>query len=112
MRDIDEIWEAYCDVEEGIALSNFALGAFDRLGKRRKLTVSLKDDPSRLPAGELRRKFSFVEQYVSSSIEEFSRGKGEDAVESARKARDVLKSMLIAHSSAEKRSRRNPRESQ
>jgi hypothetical protein len=111
IRDFDEIWEAFCDVEEGIALSNFALGSFDRLGKRRKLTVSQKDDPDRMTDDELRKKFSLVQENLRTSLENFSRGTGEDGVELARRARDFLKIMLIAHSSAEKRSRRSSRTS-
>src|ERR1700730_14940663 len=94
IRDIDEIWEAYCDVEEGIALSNFAIGAFDRLGKMRKLSVSLKDDPKRMQENELRKKFSFVIENIRASLEKFSRAQGEDGAEMALRAREVLKKML------------------
>jgi hypothetical protein len=111
IRDIDEIWEAYCVVEEGIALSNFALGAFDRLGKRRKLTVSAKDDPLKMSEDDLRKKYSFVQDSLARSLEQFITGAGEAGAESARKARDVLKTMLIACSDTEKRESRRVRTS-
>jgi hypothetical protein len=103
LREIDQIWEAYCDVEEGIALSNFALGSFDRLGVRRKLSVSPKDNPETMNENELRKKLSFVEENVTASIDKFAKGEGDVAAELARKARDVLKAMLIAKSKWEKK---------
>ncbi|MFI5420799.1 MAG: hypothetical protein ACHQ1H_07505, partial [Nitrososphaerales archaeon] len=69
LRDIDQIWEAYCNVEEGIALSNFALGSFDRIGVRRKLSVSVNDNPETMNETELRKKLSFVQENITESIE-------------------------------------------
>jgi hypothetical protein len=103
MRDIDEIWEAYCDVEEGIALSNFVLEAFDHAGKFRRLSVALKDDPDRIGNEDLRKKFSLIDANLTASLEKFSKGSGEDGAEFARRARDALKKMLIAHSKSDKK---------
>ncbi len=106
MRDIDQIWEAYCNVEEGIALSNFVLRSFDRLGVRRKLTVSAKDNPESMNEMDLRKKLSYVEQNLVSAIEGFSKGEEIEAAEFARRARDALKSMLIAQSREERKKNR------
>ena len=106
LRDIDQIWEAYCEVEEGIALSNFVLRSFDSLGVRRRLTVTANDNPETMSEVELQKKLFFVEENISSSIDRFSIGNGTEAAELARRARDVLKSMLIAQARDQKKSRR------
>jgi len=101
-RDVDEIWEAYCDVEEAIAIANFVLGAFDSVGKIRKLTVTLKDDPTSMLEADLRKKFSSIEMNLVAAQERFSKGMGDEGTELARRARDDLKIMLIGHARSER----------
>ncbi|MDA4111832.1 MAG: hypothetical protein OK439_04795 [Thaumarchaeota archaeon] len=102
IRDVEEIWEAYCDVEEAIAISNFKLGVFDRVGKTRKLTISFKDDPSKMPEQDLRKRFISIESNLSAAKENFEKGMGDEGAELARRARDDLKKMLIGHEKSNK----------
>ena len=48
---------------------------------------------------------------ITESIDKFAKGEGEEAAELARKARDVLKAMLIAKSRWEKKKIEKKRES-
>ncbi len=64
LRDIGEIWETYCDIEQSIEVSMFVFKLNDRLDKYRRLTVSSKNYPSTLPLSTLKSLYDNVDSLV------------------------------------------------
>ena len=106
LRDLNEIWEAYYDVEEAILISKIVFGGFDTPGKSRKLNVPRNFDFSKLNDSEIRAKFESVENNLSLAESKLEIKSGDETIEYLRRARDQLKIMLL---SPEKPSRRAPR---
>jgi hypothetical protein len=101
LRDMSEIWEVYCDVEQAIEVSKFLFGLHARLGNIRALSASVKNDPTTIPLNDLIAKFRFVDSALESAIKEYNIGNGEAAIELARRARDQLKNLLLGKKKAE-----------
>ncbi len=106
LRDLNEIWEAYYDVEEAILISKIIFGGFDKPGKLRKLNVPPNFDFSKLTDREIRARFEFTGKNLSSAESKLGIRSGDETIEYLRKARDELKVMLL---SPEKLSRKVPR---
>jgi hypothetical protein len=102
-------WQAYSQVEMAIALSKLgfkeqiglALGTFRNLGKL-KTSRGANQDMKEVLNLNLRNSRKHLEQ----ALAEFTQGKAIEGLESARKARDILKLILLQ----EKRMRRVKRE--
>ena len=90
LRDRDEIWEAYYDLEEAILMSKIIFNGFDKLGKRRRLPkiADLSDK-------EIRARFRVAEDNLNSAESNLSNLKGDETIESLRRARYQLKLMLV-----------------
>ncbi|MGI0090623.1 MAG: hypothetical protein ACREBS_02840 [Nitrososphaerales archaeon] len=106
LRDLDEVWEAYCDIEQAIAISKFVFRSPAKLGKIRKLQISSKCDPLVIPADELRSKYEFADSNLVAAGEQLKEGNGEKGIELARRARDELKILLLSNRKSEKSTRR------
>ncbi|MDG6922349.1 MAG: hypothetical protein JRN67_03530 [Nitrososphaerota archaeon] len=91
----NEIWETYCDIEQAIEVSKYIFGLDDRLGNPRSLRASQKNNPALLPRDDLIQSYRIADAAISSAIQRFQRGNGEDGIECSRKARDVLKTLLV-----------------
>ena len=102
IRNTSEIWEAYCDVEQAIEVSKFIFDLHERLGKIRSLKVSTKNDPKSIPLEELRARYRFVNSTIASAVDAYRHGRGEEAIEFARKARDELKILLLGRRKTER----------
>jgi len=102
LRNTSEIWEAYCDIEQAIEVSKFVFNLHGRLGKIRSLKVSTKNDPKSIPSGELRSRYRFVNSAIASAADAYRHGRGEEAIEFARKARDELKILLLGRRKTER----------
>ena len=102
IRNTNEIWETYCDIEQAIEVSKFVFNLHERLGKIRSLKVSTKNDPKSIPSVELRSRYRFVNSAVASATDAYKRGRGEEAIEFARKARDELKILLLGRRKTER----------
>ena len=96
LRDLDEIWEAYYDVEEAILLSKIIFGGFDKPGKTRKLNVPTNFDFLKLSESEIRAKFESVGKCLSVAEGKLAQGSEDDMIEFLRRARDELKVMLLS----------------
>jgi hypothetical protein len=97
LRSPDEIWEAYCDIEQAIEVSKFVFGLHNRLGVARTLRVSAKNDPETIPLGELAEKYGVVDSSLVSACEAYKKGNAEFAIDLARRARDELKILLLGN---------------
>ena len=102
IRNTNEIWETYCDIEQAIEVSKFVFNLHERLGKIRSLKISTKNDPKSIPLEELRARYRFVNSAVASATDAYKRGRGEEAIEFARKARDELKILLLGRRKTER----------
>ncbi|MHB1867488.1 MAG: hypothetical protein ACYCPP_00910 [Nitrososphaerales archaeon] len=102
LRNTSEIWEVYCDIEQGIEVSKFVFNLHERLGKIRPLKISTKNDPKSIPLEELRARYRFVNSAIASAADAYRRGSGEEAIEFARKARDELKILLLGRRKTER----------
>lgn len=100
LRDIDEIWEAYCDIEQSIEVLKFAF-RLNRLGKYRRLVASSKNDPTTLPLTTLARIYDRVDALITSADSAVKEARGEDAIEWSRSARDQLKVLLLGKAKSE-----------
>ncbi len=91
VRDPDEIWEAYYDVEEAILMAKVVFHGFDRPGKMRKLPAytGLSDE-------DVRAKISSAEDSLSLAEASLAKRAAEETIERLRKARDQLKAILLA----------------
>lgn len=102
-RDTDEIWETYCDIEQSIEVSKYVFKLQNRLGKYRKLKVSSQNDPATLALTKLCAIYDEVDSLVISACEAAKQGKGEDAIELSRRARDQLKILLLGQAKSERK---------
>ena len=94
-RDVDEIWETYCNVEMAIALSKFIVGTKMSSGRIRRVKISGSSDPSVIDYENLERAFALIESEILASKKKLQEGKGGESIELARKARDRLKMMIL-----------------
>lgn len=101
LREVDEIWETYCDIEQSIEVSKFIFKLHSSLGKRRKLVASSKNDPATLHLTTLARIYEKVDALVVSADIATREGRGENAIELARDARDQLKILLLGQAKSE-----------
>jgi hypothetical protein len=106
MRDENEIWEVYCDIEQGVQVSKYVFGVQDGLGVIRKITASARNDPSKIPLGELSRRYKIVDSHLAEALEALRNGMGEEEIEIARKARDELKRLLLGRRAGERATQR------
>lgn len=92
LRDKDEIWEAYYDLEEAILMSKVIFRGFDKPGKRRRLPkiANLSDE-------EVRAKFKITEASLRSAERSLTKQAGDETIEFLRRARDQLKLMLLVY---------------
>jgi hypothetical protein len=90
-RDLDEIWEAYYDLEEAILMTRVVFYGFDRPGRPRRLSVSAgkSDDEIRAMFQKAVESLVIAEKYLSKQM-------GEETIVALRKARDQLKALLLA----------------
>jgi hypothetical protein len=95
LRDTNEIWEAYCDVEQAIEASKFIFGLHDRLGKARALKVSSRNDPKLMPLSDLVARYKIADSALLSAENAYRHGGGEKGIDCARTARDELKALLL-----------------
>lgn len=110
LRDIDEIWETYCDIEQSIEVSKFAFKLHNRLGKHRRLAASSKNDPSTLTVDELTSLYADIDSLIVSAENAVREGRGEDAIDLSRSARDQLKMLLMGQAKSEQTRMRNKKE--
>ena len=94
MRDVDLIWNAYVNVELSIGIMKFIVGS-PRVGKKRKLVASKKNDVLLLPAEQLKAKIELINHELEECEHEFAVGSTEHGLTIARKARDELKLLLL-----------------
>jgi hypothetical protein len=109
LRDVDEIWEAYYDVEEAILISKIIFGGFDKPGKIRTLNIPTDFDFFKLSDSEIRAKFESVGKNLSLAELKLELSSGEETIESLRRARDEVKIMLLRPSKAPKKANRTGR---
>jgi hypothetical protein len=102
MLDVGELWEAYCDLEQSIEVSKYIFNIAESIGTYRKLVSSIKNDPTMLSPSELAKRFKRTESNIDAALEAFERGRGEEEIEFARKARDELKIMLLGRKKTER----------
>ena len=101
LRDLDDIWEAYCDIEQSIEVSKFLFKLHNRLGRHRKLVASARNDPAVIPLTTLAKIYVKVDVFVASADKATREGRGGDAIEFARSARDQLKLLLLGQAKSE-----------
>ena len=99
---MDEIWEAYFDLEEAILMAKVVFDAFNKLGKLRSLP-----EFTGLSEPIVRAAFQKVEANLAAAERQLPQLLGDETIESLRRARDQLKALLLANSS--KRSLRKSR---
>jgi hypothetical protein len=108
----DKIWEAYSQAELGIGLVKLAFQ--DKLGI--KIGWFRKLDPGEIlgkksdSANQQRLKLnlSASNRHLETAMSNLAQGKAAEGLEQARKARDILKSILLWNSSGADK-RKNPR---
>lgn len=100
---MNEIWEAYCDIEQAIQVSKYVFKIEDELGTRRKLVVSMKNDPLLISSGELSKRFKKATSNIDLALKAFAEERADDEIEFARRARDELKVMLSARKMSERK---------
>lgn len=101
LRDINTIWETYCDIEQSIEVSKYLFKLHDRLGTYRRLTASAKNNPVTLPKQTLISIYESVDSSVVSAAKAVKDGRGLEAIELARHARDQLKVLLLGLAKSE-----------
>lgn len=90
LRDFDETWEAYYDLEEAILMAKIVFEAFDRPGRIRKLR-----SPSKLSDEEIRAALRTAEDNLLKAEQKLIDRAGDQTVEFLRRARDELKIILL-----------------
>ena len=98
--DMNEIWEAYFDLEEAILMTKVIFDAFNKVGKLRKLP-----EFSELSDQVVRAAFQTAEANLSKAENNLNQLSGEATIESLRKARDQLKALLAANAGIRSRKR-------
>jgi hypothetical protein len=96
LRDLNEIWEAYYDVEEAILISKIIFSGFDMTGKLRKLNVPLNFDFSKLTDSKIRAKLESIGKNLSLAESRLGTRSRDETIEYLRRARDELKVMLLS----------------
>ncbi|MDG7000835.1 MAG: hypothetical protein JRN15_17210 [Nitrososphaerota archaeon] len=97
LRNIERIWETYCDVEMAIGLAKYLDSPAITTGSYRRVKVSGKSDPAIAEHKDLEKEFALIKSQVISSKKSLLEGKKSDSIELARKARDRLKAMFLSN---------------
>jgi hypothetical protein len=105
LRDLDEIWESYYDVEEAILIAKIIFGGFDKPGKTRELNVPANFDFSKLSDSKIRAMFESIGKNLSLAENKIENRSGDETIEHLRIARDELKMMLLSPEKSSKKSR-------
>jgi hypothetical protein len=89
--NMDEVWEAYYDLEEAILIANMAFDGFNRIGKLRKIP-----EITGLSEIVIRATFNKSLENIGKAREMLSKHQGKETIEYLRLARDPLKGLLLA----------------
>jgi hypothetical protein len=89
---MDEIWEAYFDLEEAILMAKVVFDAFSKPGKLRKLPEfsGVSDPIVRAAIQKAKANLAVAEKKLPLLL-------GDETIESLRRARDQLKALLVAN---------------
>ena len=105
-RDINLLWRTYMDVEFSIGIGKFLVKETEgKLGMKRKIVISKKKDPLQMSPENLDVTIRAIDHELQKAEIGFQVMPSEDAIESARKARDELKMLIL--SSGKKNSSRD-----
>ena len=104
MRNADLLWEAYSSVELSIGIGKllFPPPAKMQGGVFAEISVSKNYDPQSMPAERMMSLLNAIRSDLEYAQYQVESGNGRAGIESARKARDSLKMLLLARRKVER----------
>jgi hypothetical protein len=97
LRKVDGFFRMYSEVEFSIGLGKFLLEEKNSVGIFREISVSKKNDPQTMPLGRLRDRVKAIDSDLEYAEYSFETGSTRAALETARRARDELKMLVLAN---------------
>ncbi|HZW57214.1 MAG TPA: hypothetical protein VFF30_13065 [Nitrososphaerales archaeon] len=104
-HDADLLWESYSEVELSIGIAKFLYPPKrEEVGTFREIAVSKNNDPQSMAIEKLITHLSEIRSELEFAQYNMESGRSNEGLQSARKARDTLKMLLLAHRKARRAS--------